>query len=152
MAQSLLTLQQWQETIEREIPLSKALRFKLLAVDEQQCKGMGSLAANINIHGTAFAGSLYSLCTLTAWTFLNHNLQIKEAVAQVVLAQADIRYLRPIDCDIICECQFEEPEDLPKLLTDISESGKGKLALKVNIHCGNKIAVVFTGTFAAIER
>ena len=142
----------WQETIEKEIPLSRALDFQILEINEAHCVSQASLAANINIHGTAFAGSLYSLCTLTAWTYLNHCLKHKGLNAQVVLAEGNIRYLRPVSSDIKCECQPDDYKDLNALATKVEAANKGKMQLQVIVQSESKNAVVFNGTFAAIPR
>lgn len=75
----------------------------LLPVEEEE----GSLSlsmpikGNTNIHGTAFAGSLYSLCVLSAWYNLVCHLRatLGDDVldqATVVAKSAEIAYKKPI--------------------------------------------------------
>lgn len=54
------------------------------------------LAPNINIHGTAFGGSMYSLAALCGWSLLRLCLEDARLEAEIMLGSARIDYRRPV--------------------------------------------------------
>ena len=100
-----------QQIIYDTIPLSRAMMLNISHVDSNTIKITAPVAtANSNIHNTAFAGSIYSVCALSAWALLHNRLMQEGIQAEVVLAQADIRYLLPIKENIIASCLMEEDD------------------------------------------
>lgn len=128
-----------QSQIHKGIPLSRHMDFSVLELSDTHIKVNGGAAENINVHGTAFAGSLYSICTLAAWglTFS----QIPEDTA-LVLAQGNIHYFRPVIGEIIAECDAS-PEQLETFLKELELRGKARLDLAVMVASDDKIAVKY---------
>src|SRR5260221_14194186 len=56
-----------QATWHRDIPPAAAMAIQVAAYDGRTLTVRAPLAANRNLHGTAFAGSLFSVCVLTGW-------------------------------------------------------------------------------------
>jgi len=54
------------------------------------------LEPNINIHGTAFGGSMYSLAALCGWSLLRLRLEGAQLEAEIMLGSAHIDYRRPL--------------------------------------------------------
>jgi thioesterase domain-containing protein len=103
--------------------------------------------ANINIHGTAFAGSIYSISTLAAWGLTYHSLQIAGIKADIVLAEGNIQYRRPILDEIIAETGFSEQE-LQRFISRLQETGKASLTAVVEI--SDRTAVRATNTLKLV--
>ena len=51
----------------RDIPPAAAMAIEVAGYDGRTLSVRAPLAANRNVHGTAFAGSLFSACVLTGW-------------------------------------------------------------------------------------
>jgi thioesterase domain-containing protein len=102
------------------------------------------LSLNTNVHGTAFAGSLYSLIVLTcyyaarSWITSQPDLQDYILVAK----SAKIQYKRPVTaCDtIVASCVLPDPDVLEKFREQlVSAAKKGYLEVegRVNSDDGN---------------
>ena len=83
-----------QQLIYDTIALGKAMKLQVTHLTSNAISIEAPVAnANINIHGTAFAGSIYSICALSAWGLVHMRLLREDISAEVVIAQANIRYL-----------------------------------------------------------
>jgi len=107
------------------------------------------LPPNINIHGTGFAGSIYSVAVLTGWALCTHILQALEIDAELVVARAEIRYRAPVNGELRCQTGAES-SDRDSFLQDIRERGKGVLQLRINV--GEGPDAVLDATYCAINR
>ena len=58
--------------IHEAIPLSRAMQFSIDLMDQDSIHVSAPLEPNVNIHGTGFAGSIYSLAVLTGWSLCTH--------------------------------------------------------------------------------
>ncbi|EWH10826.1 thioesterase domain-containing protein [Catenovulum agarivorans DS-2] len=85
-----------QQTWNNQIPISAAMGIKVHQYTGAQLEVRAALNANINLHNTMFAGSIYCLATLTGWGMV--HLQMREQVVKgdIVLAKGDINYRKPI--------------------------------------------------------
>ena len=54
-----------QHKIHESIPLSEAMQFSIASLSRESILVTAPLAPNVNIHGTGFAGSIYSLAVLS---------------------------------------------------------------------------------------
>ena len=96
-----------QAKIHRTIPLSAAMGYEIVKLDEARIVVEAPLEPNINIHGTGFAGSLYTLGVLSAWALCNHVIDAAGLDAELVIAEANIRYRAPVRGRIRCSCSLK---------------------------------------------
>lgn len=136
-----------QQKTREAIPLSDAMQFCIdsLALDAIQVSA--PLSPNVNIHGTAFAGSIYSLAVLTGWAFCTHILDEMEIEAELVVAKAEIRYHAPVNVDLLCRCSTTADER-ESFLRRFRKRGKGVLSLSIEV--GDLPSAVLQATFYAI--
>ena len=95
-----------------------------------------------------FAGSIYSLATLTGWGAT--YLALKEAGLEgnIVLADANIKYLKPLN---------NEPRGSVDLsgckgkLAELETDGKASYMVPVEIYDGELLVAEFEGTFKIIK-
>ena len=124
-----------QHRIHAGIPLSRAMGFRITELAETRIIVEAPLDPNINVHGTGFAGSLYALGILTAWGLAAHVIMHSGLVADLVVAEANIRYRAPLRKDIACRCTA--PEEAVQAFVETLESrGQARLALEVVIGDG----------------
>ena len=132
----LVTANWLTQHIQENIPLSQTMQFEVLSLDADSIASSIKVAAplepNINIHGTGFAGSLYSLAVLTAWGLTSVFVRESGVSADVVVSQAEIKYRKPVNTDIHCEC-ICTIDVKTAFVEALRLKGKGKLALRVNI-------------------
>lgn len=106
------------------------------------------LDANHNHAGTAFAGSLYSLASLAGWALLRQYLESHGMKAQLLLAEARIRYLRPATGDFTVIPSMEQAQ-ADELLEGLRQGRKARLELAMKIHSSGHKVASFTGSYAA---
>lgn len=141
-------LKQLQSTWHQTIPMSLAMGMSADYFDGQQFVTHCDVSFNKNLHNTMFAGSIYTLATLTGWGWVYLSLQTANIDADIVLAKADIKYLAPIP-DVACA-----KVDVNKIQGDVaqlSQSNKARFTLSINLFSGDKIAATFNGAYVAIK-
>ena len=132
----------WHE----QIPLSKAMDMQIVSFADNVLTCRASLGPNVNVHGTAFAGSLYAVQALTGWGMVHLQLQLNELDASIVIANGSIDYATPVAEDIVVQCPFGEHEaEMGKLKT----IGKARFQLACNVLLDNgSSAGGFSGLYA----
>jgi thioesterase domain-containing protein len=134
-----MNAEQLEQTIRAGIPISAAMDFRVRGLDEYSIEVSGGGQENINVHHTAFAGSLYTICTLAAWGLIYSALP---ADCALVMAKADIQYLRPVEGDIVASAMLIEEQKIG-LLDDLKARGKARISIVVSIYQQQKLAVSF---------
>lgn len=90
---------QLQQTWHQTIPLSAYMQLQIEAFDGRSLVCSAPLAPNKNLHQSMFAGAIYSLLTLTGWGMVWLQLQANNLDGDIVLANANVRYLAPVRAD-----------------------------------------------------
>lgn len=140
---------QLQQCWHQQIPLSHFMQIEITTFDGTELRCTAPLEPNSNLHGTMFAGSIYSLATLTGWGLLHLQLQSLEREADLVLADASIRYLRPVKQQPEARCSLLNARgDLSVLRYQHNASQHHR----VDIYSGDKVAAVFEGHYKALYR
>jgi len=138
-----------ERKIRGAIPLSESMQFHIESLDLDAIEVSAPLAPNINIHGSGFAGSIYSVAVLTGWALCTHILEERGIDADLVVAGAEIRYRAPVTGDLHCHTGIDA-KAREAFLRDIHESGKGLLPLKVEL--GERPDAVLQASYCAILR
>lgn len=138
-----------QQKIRESIPLSDAMQFQIEALGLEAIEVVAPLPPNVNIHGTGFAGSIYSVAVLTGWALCTHILEALEIDAELVVARAEIRYRAPVTGELRCQTGAKR-SDRDSFLQDIRERGKGVLQLRIDV--GERPDAVLDATYCAIAR
>ena len=138
-----------QRKIRKFIPLAEAMQFSIEGLSPEAIRVRAPLEPNINIHGTGFAGSIYSLAILTGWALCAHILEQAAIDAELVVAKAEIRYRAPVTGELRCTTAAPA-EKREAFLRGARELGKGVLALDIEV--GDDRQAVLNATFCAIHR
>lgn len=125
--------QELQQTIHTTIPISQHMGFTIVSLAEQQIEVSAPLPNNINIHGTAFAGSIYTVATLTAWALVYSILQQAGSDAELVLGTAHIKYRAAIKTGLNCQTRISTT-DCANFLQKLDQSGRSRIKVSVNIN------------------
>lgn len=137
-----------EATLHREVPLSGHMGVAVEAYDGESLGLSADFERNINIHGTAFGGSLYSACALCGWGLLHLKFAELGLAGHIVLSAGGIRYLRPVKRHIEVRCQL--PDDYPGFVERLRERGKARLTLRAEVLAGGEPAVIFEGEYAGV--
>jgi thioesterase domain-containing protein len=135
--------------IRKAIPLSEAMQFTIERLELEQIRVTAPLSPNINIHGTGFAGSIYSLAVLTGWALCTHIIDELGLDAELVVAHAEIAYRAPVKGDLDCRASTDAAQR-DAFLQSFRERGKARLVLDITV--GDLPQASLHATFAAVAR
>jgi len=141
-----------QRRIAAEFPLAKHIGVAVDAADDAGLVLRAPLAANSNDKGTAFGGSLFSLAVLTGWAWMARYLAAHEFAADAVIQESTIRYLVPVTGELRATLAAPSPAQIEKFRKMLQRAGRGRIRLRVDIHCEQALATHFEGVFAAAFR
>ena len=132
-----------------KIPITKAMQAKVASFDGNTLVVAAALAPNINLHGTAFAGSLYTVCALTGWSMLHLQTRLHDCEGSIVLASGHIDYHKPVREDLVASCVFGNQEEA---FAKLATSGRARFPLTATIPDAGLDAAVFKGEYALLRR
>jgi thioesterase domain-containing protein len=144
-----LWAEQLQHTFWQKIPLSAYMELQIQQLDSQKLVCSAPLDPNINLHHTMFAGSIYTLGTLTAWGMVWLLLKDQQLEGDIVLADAHIRYLKPVTAKAEAHCwRHQSSADFSAL----AQQRKAKLDIQLDIFCHSVQVASFEGRFAVLPK
>jgi thioesterase domain-containing protein len=133
----------WQQTI----PLSEFMQLAVESFDGQRLRCSAPLTPNKNLHHTMFAGSIYSMATLTGWGMVYLQLKSLGLEGDIVLADAKIRYLAPVKQQPTAQVDLL---DLKGDLTALKRGLKVRQQVIVQILDGSHKVGEFEGRFVVL--
>lgn len=136
-----------QEEWNTKIPICNKMGVNIRQYSGWRFETSAPLNANINVHETMFAGSIYSQATLTGWGLIWLMLKEQGLAGNIVLAKGAINYKRPINlAPFAVAHKYRIKGDFTALL-----AGKNaRLEVDVDVYSGPKLAAIFQGTFVVI--
>lgn len=133
-----------QRTWHEQIPITEHMGIQLYQYTEDALETRASLNKNINLHGSMFAGSIYSLATLTGWGMIFLQLKQKGLSGEIVLGDGAIHYHKPITMRPKAICKLKTVEGKFDLL---KQNKKCPVALEVEVLDDDIAVATFTGKF-----
>jgi thioesterase domain-containing protein len=123
------------------------MRIAVASYDGKTLTVRAPLAPNLNVSGTAFAGSLFSTCVLAGWgaTWLALR-QRGFATSAIVAADSSIQYRKAVTSDLTCRCS-PDADAMNAALELFAAKGRASLDLACTIDNGDNRAVTFTGKY-----
>ncbi|QSX29893.1 thioesterase domain-containing protein [Shewanella cyperi] len=131
----------WHSTI----PVSEFMQIRPQQFDGEQLTVAAPLAPNINLHQTMFAGSIYTLLTLTGWGLLWLMQRSHELHGDIVLADAHIRYLAPVTGAPVARVSWPGQD-----LSPLARGKRVKVTLDVTLWCADKLCAEFSGQYVSL--
>lgn len=135
-----------------QIPLTREMGIRVVAYDGLSLTLGAPLAPNVNDKGTAFGGSLYALLVLAGWGLLRLKLQEEGIRGEIMIHESTVTYSLPVTDDWESRCALPEGDGYARFLRELRAGGRGKIRLEVRILCGDRVAVSFSGSYAAVTR
>lgn len=148
--------QKLQDIWHATIPLSKAMALQISYYDGKKLITHCDADFNQNLHHTMFAGSIYTLATLTGWGWVYLALQAQQQEQKqnnlrgdIVLAEANIRYHRPIKG--LAYGQVVQ-KDVSGQFDNLLQGKKARINLVAHVYCGEKIAATFKASYVVLPK
>jgi thioesterase domain-containing protein len=136
-----------QETLYREIPITKHLGITVESYDDEQLTLKAPIEPNRNHKQTAFAGSLNAVMTLAGWGLLWLVLGEQDLATTIVIQDSESSYLRPVTTDFSARCRKPNSARLVRFENMLRNKGKARLELLAEIDEGEEVAVLFKGRY-----
>lgn len=136
-----------QQTWHNTIPLSAFMQLQIAEFDGYQLRCTAPLAPNINLHQTMFAGSIYTLLTLTGWGLVYLQLQSLGLHGHIVLADAEVRYLKPVKDGAVAVARLAATDGS---LAGLAQGRRARQQLQVELCSGDEVLARFSGRFAVL--
>lgn len=138
-----------QNTWREDIPISDAMGIKVDSYTDWQFTTTAEFGANQNLHGTMFAGSIYSLATLTGWGATYLQLKELELDAAIVLSDANIKYCKPLKAEPkavveLADCRGE--------LSVLEGGEKAIYKVPVTVFDGDVAVAEFEGVYTVLPQ
>jgi thioesterase domain-containing protein len=130
----------------QNFPLAKAMGLKAENFTDHCLTTSAPLVLNTNIHGTAFAGSLYSTLAMTAWGLLHLEIQVAGLEGSIIHADGNIDFFKTIQTDIVAVASFTDHLDS---IEELRDTGKTRLTLTTVVEDGDTVLCQFSGSYLA---
>lgn len=134
------------------MPVAGRLGVEVAGYEDGRLTLRAPLSLNLNDKGTAFAGSLAMVATLTGWSLVWLLLRERGIGGDIVLQDSGVKYLRPITSDFAASAVRPDDEALRALFEAIERRGKGRLKLEVSIADADGSIVNFTGRYVVSRK
>jgi thioesterase domain-containing protein len=133
-------------TWHREIPIVAAMGVAVERYDGTSLTVCAPLQPNRNVHGTTFAGSLYSVCVLTGWGGIWLALRERGLDGVIYAADSTIQYRKRVYGDFVVRCPLDGVA-LAARLEKLAAAGRASFELTCTIESDAKVAVNFAGRY-----
>lgn len=123
-------LDELEKKLYSEIPLTKYMQLKVETIDDNYLITTAPLKPNINDKGTAFAGSLSTLVTISAWSIC--YLKVKELgykEAMIAVIKSDTAYRAPVIEELQCKTKIPSQKEIELLKKKLEEKKVAQLKL-----------------------
>jgi thioesterase domain-containing protein len=132
----------WHE----RIPLAATMQLSVAAFDGPELVTTAPLAPNVNLHGTAFAGSLYAVCALTGWGYVWRLGRALGHDGDILLTHGEIDYRRPVGGEIVCAASADE-RATSGFAEALAAGQAGRCQVRCRITSAERDSVLFTGDY-----
>ncbi|MGA0838451.1 MAG: YiiD C-terminal domain-containing protein [Pseudomonadales bacterium] len=133
-----------------EIPISAVMGIRVLGFGAGGVTTAAPRAPNVNVHGTAFAGSQFSLASLCGWGQVWLQLAARDWSASIVFVGGNIRCLAPVDADMEARCCWTASAD--EALCALQDGDRTRVMLDVELRVAGELAASFSGEYGIRRR
>lgn len=137
-----------EDLLHHDIPLTRALGLQVEQWENHELRVKVPLQANINHKSSMFGGSLYCASVLAGWGWLHLRLAESGLAGAVVIRNAQISYLLPVEGDALSRCSAPAAEDWQRFVTLFQRRGVARLTLNSEVlDAEGRVAVQFSGEY-----
>ena len=143
-----MLLEELQNKLHNEIPLTKYMNIKIKEYNEKELITTAPLGININDKGTAFGGSLSTMTIISSWSLC--WLIAKELgfdSKNIVVIRNENSYKKPVTKDIFCYTQKPSKEEIQRLKEKLETKKSASIKIISYIIEDNETCVEFEGYY-----
>lgn len=146
MTERTALLNELAATWHRDIPLTAAMGIAVESYDGLTLAVRAPLPPNRNLHGTVFAGSLFSVCALTGWGAVWLALRERGKDGVIFAADSHIEFRKGVAGDFVCRCT-PDPAALRAGVDAFAAKARASFDVTCTIDQGDKRAVTVTSQY-----
>lgn len=129
----MIDLKRFETECQQDIPLLNAMHLSFVSFDDLTLTMEAPLAPNINNKGTAFGGSIASICLFGGWAvatlaFMDNEIHNTE----IVVFKNEMTFERPARGHLVVNA-FIEPEDFAACLARLQANDPGRIRLDIHV-------------------
>jgi thioesterase domain-containing protein len=133
LADAAATTLDIESFLHRNIPVTLAFGIRVVSADEDGVRLRAPLEPNLNVRGTAFAGSIASLAILSGWIWLFLDLRRHALHYRPVVRRHSMEYLMPLSGPFDAVCQAPARSTAAMFRQDLIERGRARLWLESSV-------------------
>jgi thioesterase domain-containing protein len=151
LAEAVATTLDIESFLHRQIPVMVAFGVRVVSADEDSVRLRAPLEPNLNVRGTAFAGSIASLAILSGWLWLFLDLRRHSLHYRPVVRRHSIEYLKPLSGSFDAACRAPARSTAAMFRQDLIEHGRARLSLESSVfNSQSDLAASATGEYVVI--
>ena len=136
----------------RDMPPVAAMQIRAVSCDDERIYLHAPLAANVNDKQSAFGGSLASVMTLAGWGLLCWRLARESIQAEIYVADSQLRYLAPLQDDLLGEAGVADGEDWSGFVRCFQDRGRARIAVSACVRDNRgRVVAEMSARFAALR-
>ena len=121
-----------RQRLQQQLPLIEHMGIDIVSWDGEVVRVRAPLAPNLNVHGTAFGGSLFSVGAMTGWSAVLLTFMDAGHSPHVWLADSRIDFILPVRGDLNAEARIGT-EWRQQLLQEFESTGRVNVNLDVTL-------------------
>ena len=142
-----------EKLLHKEVPLSDTIGMAVHCYDGKRLELRADLQPNVNIHGVAFGGSIYSMCALSGWGLLILRLEERALNPRIMIARGQIEYAKPIMQTIRAASYLPDERDFDRFIDRYNKKRRARIRVSVQVELDDgSVAASFIGKYVAFER
>jgi len=147
-----MTTDQLLKSLLDKIPLVHHMGVGVTACSLEKVSITAELEKNRNHRHTAFGGSLNTILTLAAWSWLTNFLAEKdlETQTEVVIQDCHSRYLKPVVKDFCATGWSPLKAEQDRFLEALARKGVARIAIKSEVLDKDILMADFVGQFVVV--
>lgn len=130
------------------IPVIAAMNVDITDIGDSTIELTAPLDTNINYEGTAFGGSLNTLCILSGYLLVHHILKSQSIhFSSLVIQDSQVRYLKPVTGNFHARATIsdEHLESFQKMMR-LKGKGRAQISSTISTSLGSEL-VTFEARF-----
>ena len=129
----MIDLNRFEAECRQDIPLLSAMHLSFVSFDDLTLTMDAPLAPNINNKGTAFGGSIASICLFAGWAvatlaFVDNSIHNTE----IVVFKNEMTFERPARGHLTANA-FIKPDDFEACLSRLKAGDTGRIRLDIHV-------------------
>ena len=141
-----------QQIIDTRIVPAAAMGVRISGFTGDGITLSAPLEKNLNHHGTAFGGSLYSIAAVAGWALLEMCSEEAQLAADIVVSNASVSYLAPVTSDYSVRVYSQNPRDVNDAIAQCRKDGKAAVTLLGSIEQNGFEALRSEATYTLLQQ